>query len=116
MQRFYQIDLRQALWGSDQISHRRLATLIRHLPPEAALNRQATQGTTWTMDTEIATITLELIHELYRLTAKAAGVDNSDLPDELRITRPWTPPPKPTRRRAATANEVAALFGTTIGA
>jgi hypothetical protein len=40
MQRFYGLDLNEALFGDQPLSARRLVALVRNLPPESALHRR----------------------------------------------------------------------------
>lgn len=40
--RYYQVDLPAALWGDRPVSARRLAALVRSLPPDSATVRVAT--------------------------------------------------------------------------
>lgn len=74
------------MWGPDPTSPRRLAVLIDGLPGDD-------HG--WTPDHELAAQTVDAMHALLTLTAKA----NSDkkgrrkIGDPYRVPRPWDPPP-----------------------
>ena len=66
---------------------RRLASLVRGLPSTSALFRSADAA--WTNETELAAMQVELTHSLLRTTIAINSKKGAQLPDPLRIPRPW---------------------------
>ena len=66
---------------------RRLASLVRGLPSTSALFRSA--DATWTNETELAAMQVELTHLLLRTTIAINSKKGAQLPEALRIPRPW---------------------------
>ena len=109
LQRYYQLDARQALEGPNALGARRALVLIKGLPADSATALSYTEGMAWTGDTELAALQAELMHTLIRITASAAGAKKQQLPKELRIPRPYDPPKQ--KRPKATMQDLAIAFG-----
>lgn len=84
--RYYGRPLHLDLYGPEPMSARRVASLVRWLPPDAAVWRSA--GTAWDVKTELAATTVELLDALLGVTVQV----NSKKPKKVeptRIPRPW---------------------------
>jgi hypothetical protein len=66
---------------------RRLVSLVRGLPSTSAVFRSAEAS--WTNETELAAMQVELTHSLLRTTLAINSKKGAQLPDPLRIPRPW---------------------------
>lgn len=68
---------------------RRLLTLVRGLPLDAALHREvATKAEQWTTAHELAAQTVEVTHALYAAFVAANSKKGARRPKALRIPRP----------------------------
>jgi hypothetical protein len=65
---------------------RRMGTLIRWLPPEAAVWADTPAG--WTIERELAAATVELLGEAVRGLSAQVARRRSDIPRSIRIPRP----------------------------
>jgi hypothetical protein len=87
---YYKTDLRQALWGHEKVGVRRLAALVHGLPPTSAVFRA--NSAAWDDETELAAVQVELTHSLLRTLIAVNSKKGAQLPDPLRIPRPWDLP------------------------
>ncbi len=85
--RYYSRDLRSDLWGQHWIGVRRIASLIRWLPPEAALWRA--NKTAWTVDNELNAGIIEMLDALLRAYIQTHSKPTSKKPNPVKIPRPW---------------------------
>jgi hypothetical protein len=82
---------------------RRVLALVRNLPPESALHRAENGGAQWTIDTEIAAVTAELLW---------ANV-MSKVPRNKQPRKPFhipRPHEKRRKKRPASPDEIRAFF------
>lgn len=97
-QRYYRLDLRHEVQVTGV---RRLAALVRGLPPDSALRRD---GAAWTQADELAAVAIERA-EMWNLQLVAMwAAKGSKLPDAIEITHPDRKPPTPEPRRRATTD------------
>jgi hypothetical protein len=104
--RYYEIDLRYALWGKERrtpsnsqgwIGWRRLHSLIFALPPEAAINRELEpEAAIWRQDAgnELLANIVEGI-DLLRYLMSHQVFDkkaHNNIPKPQRVPRPWDEP------------------------
>jgi hypothetical protein len=91
-QRFYGRDLRADTYGPEPLGFRRIAALVKGLPPEAMYWRQV-EG--WDTRLELQAVTAEVLHGLYLAFLRA----NSKHPPKakpLKVPRPYdTRAPEP---------------------
>lgn len=94
--RYYNRSLADDLWGPQAIGYRRIAGMIRWLPPEAALWRS--NKTSWTIDNELQATTIETLDALLRAYIQAHSKPNSRKPTPIQIPRPWDKAEKSSKR------------------
>lgn len=90
-QRYYNLDLRRALWGEAAIGARRLINLIEWLPPESALARSCDPlyaGTGWDNKTELLATIAELVDQHSRMFFIANSKKGTHPPKPIKIPRP----------------------------
>jgi hypothetical protein len=85
--RYYNRNLADDLWGQPGIGVRRIAGLIRWLPPEAALWRS--NKTSWTIDNELQAATIEMLDALLRAYVQSHSKPTARKPNPVKIPRPW---------------------------
>jgi hypothetical protein len=104
-QRFYGLDLRMELWGPKPIGARRLASLIRGLPPDSALHRALDpDGWAWGNVEELMAVLVEMFH--------SANTPKGTKP--LKIRRPGASPERSGPRRQSTPAEIARVLGSNV--
>lgn len=112
-QRYYGLDLRRAIWGTERIGLRRLNVLIAQLPHDARLYR-TTDGQQWGINEELAAQTLEVLF-MHLQVFVAANSKRRRKPKLERIPRPEYVLSSQTKRRhrprPATYEEVVAKLG-----
>jgi hypothetical protein len=94
--RFYGRSLKHDLWGTDPLPAREIGSMIRWLPPEAALWRSA--GTSWTTANELQAATIEMIDSFLRVYITAHTKPGAQKPKPIRIPRPWDKAEKEAKR------------------
>lgn len=95
--RFYGRSLKYDLWGADYLCAREITSMLRWLPPEAALWRAA--GTSWTTDNELQAATVEMLDSFMRVFIQANSKPGGQKQKPLRIPRPWDKSEKEQVRR-----------------
>lgn len=108
-QRYYQIDLANALYGPQPLGARRFVALIKWLPPEAAIWRAT--STTWTTDNELAALTIEMLDSLRRLYIQAHSKKGGTPPKPIEIPRPWKRKEKAPAKRGTSLAEMMKQYG-----
>jgi hypothetical protein len=95
-QRFYQRDLAKDLWGIEPLGTRKIANLIKWLPPEAAIWRS--NETAWDTQTELQATTIEILDAILRTYLQVHSKPNSKKPKPIKIPRPWEKTEKEAKR------------------
>lgn len=114
MQRFYGLDLGEAIWGTCALSGRRLGALVTGLPHDGALGVALGAYTPgWGTLEDLMALVAEIGHEGNRILMAAHSEKGATIPESLHIPRPHDPPP-PERRMASTV-ELEAFLGRTTG-
>lgn len=109
-QRFYALNLPDALWGRRRMSARRLASLVRMIPSDSATAR-ASSG--WSNLEELLALNAELSHATWRLLAIVHSKEGAKIPDPLQIPRPGRAD-EPAGPSKSSASEVTAFFGAEV--
>lgn len=84
------------MYGPAPVSARKVASLIRWLPPDAALWRSL--GTAWDTRTELAALTVEMLDAQLRAFVQANSKKGTPAHPPMHIPRPWEAPEKAARR------------------
>lgn len=113
-QRFYGLDLAALLWGPEPVTYRRLAALVRWIPPESSLGLSTgSHRPGWGATEELLKLVAELVDHGNRLFYSAHKRRGAPTPKAIEILRPPDPLEAPKKRRPATSEELKALFGAT---
>jgi hypothetical protein len=93
-QRYYGLNLTDALFGPEPISSRRLFNLVVALPPGSATHRDADSSMAWTAGEHLLANIVDLLQENTMLTARSPWFKGSkDAPPQLeRQARPGQRP------------------------
>lgn len=91
--RYYGRDLASDLYGPEPMGVRRLLSLTRWLPPEAALWRST--GQAWDTHTELQATTVEMLDALLRAYLQVHSKKGAKQPQPVEIPRPWKRTEKP---------------------
>lgn len=104
------MDLAAELWGPSPSSLRRIIALIRHVPLEGAFGKkhEALEAQAWQQEHELLALVAELIDVGNRFFFMANAEKGTRPPPPLKLKRPWEKEPE---KRAATSEELAAIFG-----
>jgi hypothetical protein len=114
--RFYHLRLSSELWGPNPMTAREVSVLIRTLPAEAALISRdlVPEHRNWGNTEELLALLIEQEHATWRLLLQVHSKEGAEIPEPLRIPRPWTPSTEPEPRRQATTAQVASFFGAAV--
>ena len=85
--RFYRRSLKEDLWGESNLGAREISQMLRWLPPEAAVWRDA--GTSWSTENELQAVTVEMLDALLRVYIQTHSKPNSKKTKPIKIPRPW---------------------------
>lgn len=86
-QRFYHLNLWEAVFGEEPASIHRLAALFACLPPESAVH-SFRDGHWWNLKYELQASLVEIEHSSMRILGMMAGIKPRDLPEQIQIERP----------------------------
>jgi hypothetical protein len=85
--RYYGRSLKQDLWGVNYIGVREISHMVKWLPSEAAVWRDA--GTSWSTENELQATTVEMLDAILRVYIQAHSKPNSKKPKPIKIPRPY---------------------------
>lgn len=111
-QRYYSRDLAADLWGASPLSARKVSTLVRWLPADAAFWRS--QGTAWDMSTELAAVQVELLDSILSAYVRVHSKKNAGKRDPIKIPRPWERAPEGDTFQGTTIGDMLAKSGMRI--
>lgn len=88
--RFYAADLPAAIWGPAPMSARKIAVLVKGLPPDSAIARALNPSLGWGTTEELLAVLTEQVDLSNRLFLKAHSREGSGDPKPfITIRRPW---------------------------
>jgi hypothetical protein len=102
------LHLGKELYGPNQISTRRFYSLVKWLPPEAAVWRSMQRN--WTTENELQAITIEMLDGFRRLYLQANSKKGTQLPPPITIPRPWDKKKEPSKRSGTTLKEMIGIM------
>jgi len=116
-ERYYKIDITEALYGDNRISVRKIINLWESLPHDCAIAREVDPGgavhTRWTTTDHLLTLLSEQIDSLSSMFYSANSGKNSKKWKNIKHNRPKLPSDtvdEPVKKRSANKNEVLAIL------
>lgn len=91
-QRYYGLDLRDAIWGENAMGARRFMALVQWLPKDAAFFRAQNPSWEWDQDTELLAELIEVMDVGNRMYYEANTDKTAKQMKPVKIQRPWDTP------------------------